>query len=198
MTVPLARFRDEEKCQLKDDRTPIGADCRSIDFTGAQAFALARAMDELAQCSSGGLAALDSCAGTLAPEQACIRQLAEFNADRLYTAIYRPTEPVPTPTATVAPPTATPNARCAHPDADHTAPHAHDANRKETSRAPYRERDNTARDRPRPPPRRRRRQTAPNGDADGTATATWSHRRGDLDRGMTLGPHSPATPTASV
>lgn len=103
----IARFRDEEKCQLTDDRAPIGSDCRSIDFSGAQAAALAKAMQALAHCTDGGLAALHSCASTFVQEQGCIQQLAELNADRLFTAIYRPTELVPTPTATTVPPTAT-------------------------------------------------------------------------------------------
>jgi hypothetical protein len=104
----IGRLRDEVKCQLSDDRHLIGADCLTIDFTGAQTSALAKAMGEVAAgCSDDGLAALDSCAGTLAAEQACIQQLVELNADRLFTAIYRPMQLVPTPTATVPSPTAT-------------------------------------------------------------------------------------------
>lgn len=103
----IARFRDEEKCQFKDDRAPIGADCRSIDFTGAQAVALAQGRQKVARCFDDDLARLDSCATTLVPEQTCIQQLAELNADRLFTAIYRPTEATATPTETAAVPTAT-------------------------------------------------------------------------------------------
>jgi hypothetical protein len=102
-----ARLRDGVKCQFKDDRVPIGADCLDIDFTGAQAKALARAMSEVARCSEGGFAVLDSCAGTLAEEAACIRQLAEANADRLFVAVYRPMQLLPTPTATAPPASAT-------------------------------------------------------------------------------------------
>jgi hypothetical protein len=99
----LARFRDEKKCQLSDDLDPIGADCRNIDFTGAQATALGKALREVGRCSSTGLAAIDSCASTLAAEQACIEELAALTADRLYTAIYRPGEVGAAPTATASP-----------------------------------------------------------------------------------------------
>ena len=101
------RFHDEVRCQRTDDRSPLGVDCRTLDFTGVQTTALAKTAQKLAQCSADALSMLDSCATDLPAEQTCIPQLAEFHADRLYAAVYRPMELVPTPTATPVPPTAT-------------------------------------------------------------------------------------------
>jgi hypothetical protein len=106
-TYLIGRLRFEVKCQLADDRDPIGLDCRTADYTGEQAVALAKAMRRVARCADATLATLDTCATALAPEESCLQQLVEFNADRLYAAVYRPQELVPTPTATPVPPTGT-------------------------------------------------------------------------------------------
>src|SRR6185369_15934703 len=89
--------------------TPIGQDCRAIDFTGTQAPAIYRANRLLERCTDGLLAPLDSCATALATEKVCVQGSAEQSADFLFTAIYRPDEllgtPTPTPTGTPPPPT---------------------------------------------------------------------------------------------
>jgi hypothetical protein len=97
-----ARMRDQQKCQLVDDRAPIGSDCRTLDFTGKQESAHDKARHALERCNDSLLLALDSCASTVDGEQACIEDLSALHADGLFVEIYRPGEPTPTPTATAS------------------------------------------------------------------------------------------------
>ncbi|MDX2171118.1 MAG: hypothetical protein SF182_28880 [Deltaproteobacteria bacterium] len=117
----IARVKDQQKCQLGEDRAPIGVDCQTADQLDKVAAALARAQTAIAACDASGLAALDSCAAEVAGEQACVAAAADLAADVLFDAVYNPAPPTPTPTPTPSPthtplptapdtPTATPSA----------------------------------------------------------------------------------------
>lgn len=107
----LARMRDQQRCQLADDRSALGVDCRTIDSDGSVARARAQAEQRLHRCSNEALAALDSCATEVAAAQRCVIDVAELHADQLFNAVYRPYAFVPTatpsPTATPVSPTLT-------------------------------------------------------------------------------------------
>jgi hypothetical protein len=99
-TYLLRRMREQQRCQYRDDRFAIGADCRTADLRGKVADALAMANLDLTQCSDSALAGADSCATMQAAEQVCMQDVTEVAADKLFVAVYRPSELVPTPTAT--------------------------------------------------------------------------------------------------
>ncbi len=98
-----ARMKEQQRCQLQEDRAPTGLDCRTADVKGRVARARARVDEILARCETIAFADLDSCGADLTAEGACVKAVVELHADDLFDAVYRPFNPTPTPTATAAP-----------------------------------------------------------------------------------------------
>lgn len=99
----LTRVKDQQKCQLGEDRTPLGADCQTADPRGKVARARQRAQDAIATCDSIGLGTLDSCAADIGGALACVPAAVELAADVLFDAVYNPAPPTPTPSPTHTP-----------------------------------------------------------------------------------------------
>jgi len=88
-TFVKKRLTEQRKCQLKEDKGTIGAtDCRTADLTGAVAKALAKLQASVAKCTDADLAALTSCASTVAAEQVCVSAAGISMADGLFVATY--------------------------------------------------------------------------------------------------------------
>lgn len=104
-TYFIKRIKEQQTCQLQEDRAPIGTDCRSADLGGKVARALARARDLIASCEANTPADLDSCGADVPAVQACLEAEATTDADVLFDAVYNPAPPTATPTST---PTVTP------------------------------------------------------------------------------------------
>lgn len=99
----IKRIKEQQKCQLRQDRTPSGVDCRTADSGGKVARALQRARDLVATCEANTPVDLDSCGAEVPAVQACVESVATADADGLFDAVYNPA--APTPTATVTPTT---------------------------------------------------------------------------------------------
>jgi hypothetical protein len=99
----IVRVKDQQKCQLGEDRSPVGADCQTADQIGKVARALQRAQNAIATCDSIGLSTLDSCATDIGGELACLPAAANLAADVLFDAVYNPAPPTPTPSPTHTP-----------------------------------------------------------------------------------------------
>jgi hypothetical protein len=105
------RMTEQQRCQLAEDRSPTPLDCRTADARGKIAKARQRADALIAACDASGLAALNSCATTVAAEQACVKTAVDLQTDALFEAVYRPAVPIATATPTDTPtPTTTPTA----------------------------------------------------------------------------------------
>src|SRR5690606_24354171 len=57
----VTRIKEQQKCQLGEDRAPVGVDCQTADQLNKIARALIRAQDSIAECAPTALAMLDSC-----------------------------------------------------------------------------------------------------------------------------------------
>ena len=105
----ITRMKEQQKCQLGEDHSPTGADCRTVDQRNKISQALTRAQAVIAGCDPTALAGLDSCGADIASEQACLAAESTLDADTLFDAVYNPAPPTPTPTPTDTPlPTAPP------------------------------------------------------------------------------------------
>jgi hypothetical protein len=104
----IKRMKEQQKCQLHEDRAPTGTDCQTADQRNKIALALARAQALIADCDPAALADLDSCGADIASEQACVEAESTLDADVLFDAVYNPAPPTPTPTSTGTPLSSTP------------------------------------------------------------------------------------------
>ncbi len=103
----VARIKEQQKCQLGEDRAPTGVDCQTADQHGRIAHALGRAQALIFGCDAAAVASLDSCAVDIIGVETCVAAEADVDADALFNAVYNPAPPTPTPTATPLPPTST-------------------------------------------------------------------------------------------
>ncbi|MGH7293072.1 MAG: hypothetical protein ACREJT_17755, partial [Myxococcota bacterium] len=100
----IARMKEQQKCQLAEDRAPTGTDCQTADQRDKIARALGRAQTAIAACEPAALASLDSCGADVASAQTCVAAESTLEADSLFDAVYNPAPPTPTPTPTATPP----------------------------------------------------------------------------------------------
>jgi len=112
-----SRMKEQQRCQLAEDRVPTSLDCQTADVKGRVAKARARVDSAIGRCDPGAFSDLNSCGADLIAERMCVKDVAELQADYLFDAVYRPSTLVPTATATVfsthtatLPPAATPTA----------------------------------------------------------------------------------------
>ncbi|MFN8643037.1 MAG: hypothetical protein U0802_15800 [Candidatus Binatia bacterium] len=107
----ITRIKEQQQCQLRQDRAPTGVDCRTLEGFGTVERALTRALESIATCDPDALVELDACGADIPAVQACVAAAATGDADALFDAVYNPALPTPTPTltptATLVPPTAT-------------------------------------------------------------------------------------------
>jgi hypothetical protein len=82
---------DQEQCQTAKDRgeVPADTDCRTADLLGRQAKARLNIQRNIERCGAA-LASLDSCAGDVSGELACILPKVEATVAALFDATYRP------------------------------------------------------------------------------------------------------------
>jgi hypothetical protein len=93
------RMKAQHRCQYDEDKGRISTDCRDGDASGDIASARGKLDGAIALCSSGDLAALTSCAGSVVAEETCVTAAADAATDVVFDAIY-PALPTPTPTHT--------------------------------------------------------------------------------------------------
>lgn len=84
-----AVLHGRRSCQAKVDAGTWAADCATEDPSGSIASAAKRLASSVARCSDVDLAALTSCADTVAEQQVCTRAAGDAMADALF-ALVRP------------------------------------------------------------------------------------------------------------